>query len=200
MAKAGTRHDIIPSNPAAFNQFFVNLVGYLQRKTQGSNPAWGFIPSDALTELENDLADWKTAYEPTLASHTPEQGRQMRRVQAEKTKNIRNFRNRFLRFEPQVTDEDKDLMGLPIEDRIPTPINAPQLPPAFDVRYPAKGLVDVGALRPANDAVMEDERAYHGVAIHVGILDATPQNSGFAIAAVPKTGSDLPYSEFCRTR
>lgn len=194
--------DYLNMSDSALDSFMTRNLAYIADKTiaKGATPPeWMHIPSERTDEVGGKAGDFHDALEKLDGPHMDGDKQAKKDAKAALIKIWRPYKRQFLDFSP-VTDADRVNMGLPLKDIIPTPINAPQLPPEFEVRYIAKGIIDVGRFRPANGAVMEDKRAYHGVAIHCGIMNATPQNSRFNVTAVPLTGYDLPYSEFCRTK
>jgi hypothetical protein len=68
---------------------------------------------------------WHTAYEVTLKPHTPTETAEKNRLHESSEKDLETFVNRFLRYDPAVTEEDKRNMGVPIRDTHPTPSGVP---------------------------------------------------------------------------
>jgi hypothetical protein len=120
----------MPAKDGEFDVFFKNIVDYVDDKTSGSPPAWRHIPAAALKESRDAYSAWTAAYEPTKIPHTPVQTAEKNRVRKSSEKTLRDFVNRFLRYDP-VTDEDRDSMG--IHNRksgrspVPVPTTSPQL-------------------------------------------------------------------------
>jgi hypothetical protein len=127
--------EYIPYNDAEFDRWLKFLIEYTERKCSGSPPAWDHIPQAALTELANADVAWTTAFTSTTGPYTPQETREKNRVRKSMEHVARGFVNRYLRFDP-VTDEDRDNMGIPNRDLIPTPAPKPEDTPDVEVSTP----------------------------------------------------------------
>ncbi|MDR2446965.1 MAG: hypothetical protein LBD58_06695 [Treponema sp.] len=125
----------IPSNDAEFDRWIKFLIDYTERKCSGSPPAWDHIPAAARTGLADAYAVWAAASAAALGPHTPQETREKNRVRASVEHTTRGFVNRYLRF-PPVTDEDRDNMGIPNRDFVPTPTPKPEDVPEVEVSTP----------------------------------------------------------------
>jgi hypothetical protein len=127
--------EYIPYNDAEFDRWFKFLIEYTERKCSGSPPAWDHIPQAARDGLTAAEAAWTAAYAPTMGPHTPQETREKNRVRKSVEHTLRGFVNRYLRFDP-VSDEDRDNMGIPNRDLIPTPVPSPEDVPEVEVSTP----------------------------------------------------------------
>jgi len=109
----------IPANDAAFDQWFANLVDYVDRKTAGATPEWDHIPRRHVQELDAAYDDWFLYYQPTKQPHTPVQTQAKNDARARAERVIRPFVRRFLYFEP-VTNADRVALALPLHDKVRT--------------------------------------------------------------------------------
>jgi len=60
-ATTGRRHDYVPSNPAQFNSFMLNLIDYAGERLS----AWGHIPQARFDELVGAFGAFNTAFSHT---------------------------------------------------------------------------------------------------------------------------------------
>ena len=111
--------DFIPHQDAEFNQWFSNLVDYVDRKTAGAAPAWDHIPKRHVNELDAAHDDWYNYYTPTLQPHTQAQTQAKNDARRRAERVIRPFVRRFLHFEP-VNNADRVNMAIPLHDKIRT--------------------------------------------------------------------------------
>ena len=65
------RHDFIPRPDAEFNDWFGNLVDYVDEKASGTSPVWDHIPKRHVNDLDAAYTDWNSYYLPPLQPHTP---------------------------------------------------------------------------------------------------------------------------------
>jgi hypothetical protein len=162
----------VPSSDGEFDVLFKKIVDYLDSKTGGSVPAWNHIPADALQSLHDARSAWTAAYEPMKVPHTPVQTAEKNRVRKSSEKILRDFVNRFLRYEP-VTDEDRDSMGIPNKKAgrspIPVPTTSPQL------------LIDTGTRRRIIIHYKDEKSGHrgkpdgvHGIEVRWAILEHPP--------------------------
>jgi hypothetical protein len=106
---------------------------------------WTHIPQAARTVLTDIYAAWYTAYAVTLKSCTKPETAEKNRQRKLAEKALRDFVNIYLRYHPDVTDEDKRNMGLHIPDGTRTPAVPPEEGPVFTIR-PAWPPADGGEL------------------------------------------------------
>jgi hypothetical protein len=167
------RDDYIPSNDADFDNWFKNLCQYVNQQCTGASPRWTHIPAAARTELNDQYAAWYTAYAKTKVPCTKEDRDEKNRVLAVSKKKIRAFVNACLRYHPDVTNDDKERMGLhlnkPRRPVIPPPATVPELSPTAGpprqviIPYRDKGAEHRG--KPAD---------VHGIEIRWAFMDHPP--------------------------
>jgi len=145
-------------------------------------------PIDELNEqaatYEQALAKAQASNRGIIDVHNKKEARQT----LEKTARI--FIQGFLAKNPYVTDADRKEMGLPIYDKIPTPINKPTVRAMGRIVYKAAGSLELH-ITPEAD-ISENKRAYHGCKIVYDVVAANePQ---------PKTERDLKQVSFTRKK
>jgi hypothetical protein len=88
---------------------------------------------------------------------------------------VRNFVNAWLRYNPAVTDADRESLGLTIPDRHPTPAPPPHSHP--DIKFYATGDVCcVGIeLRDSESESKTKPKHIHGAELRYAILPAPPK-------------------------
>jgi hypothetical protein len=75
----------------------------------------------------------------------------------------------------------------------------PTAQPEADIRLPGAHLVELVNIRQVPGVGGDDPCADYGTRVHFGILDVGGAGK-FRIAARPKTGDDLPHSDFIRKK
>jgi hypothetical protein len=147
--------------------------------------------------MEDSYSAWHEAYAGTLGPHTPVETEAKNNAKNASKKVIQLFVNRFLRYDPSVTNEDRTAVGVHNRDTTRTPVEKPENQPTADLDFPGIHLVRLLKIRPVS-GVAPDFRSDYGVRIFYGILDAaTPHGR---ITTPPATGDDLTYSVFTRKK
>ncbi|MDR1374998.1 MAG: hypothetical protein LBJ24_08510 [Treponema sp.] len=121
-------HDYVPSSDAAFNEWFVFLVQYVN--TQCIEGTWTHIPAAARTALNGARNNWAAAWANVQGPHSPVDTRAKNDAKRAAKTLVRRFVNQYLRYEP-VTDQDRLAMGVPVRDTTRTPIGKPGTKPVF---------------------------------------------------------------------
>jgi hypothetical protein len=116
--------DFIPQNPFQFNEFFGNIVNYVDNRCGGAAPVWTHIPQADRNSLKDAYARWYAAYSATLRPHTSSETADRNIAFREASKFLRLFINRFFRY-GQVSDGDLIGMEIPVHDPVRTPLGAP---------------------------------------------------------------------------
>jgi hypothetical protein len=163
--------DYMPTTPAKFDPYYKNIVQYVSDKTSGANPDWTHIPQTARTELVTRYTAWNAAYGPTLKPTVTKQEKdEMWRVFAASKKYLRGFVNAWLRYHPDVTDDDREKMGLHVPNPKPTPTPDPATRPEFNIR-----VKDVRALtvdfRDEGSESRARPKGMGGAVIHWVVMD-----------------------------
>jgi hypothetical protein len=192
------RRDFIPTKDADFDEFFNHYYQYVNKKCTGQSPEWTHIPEARCTELTNAYIDWVQAYSKTKLAHTSSDilAKNLARQRDEKI--LRDFNNEFILYSSFVTPEEKRDLGNHLHDPHPTPVPQPHDRPEADIVYPGIHTVELVNIRRTPGIVSDDPRSDYGVRIHFGILDPGP--GAFRVASPPKTGDDLPHSDFTRKK
>jgi hypothetical protein len=174
--------DYIPGPDAAFDTFFKNLVQYVVQKTQGSPPAWTHIPQTAVTALSDSYNAWRAAYEVTLKPCTKPERDEKNRVRGVSEKDIRGFVNIYLRFHPDVTDNDRENMGLHIPDAVRTPVTPPETGPRFHIAQLGPGALGV-IYQDGEGRKGSKPRGVSGARIYYGVFDEPPADQNLLPAS-----------------
>jgi hypothetical protein len=166
------RSDYVPSQAARYDVFFKNLVQYVNEKCGGQSPEWTHIPSGAVTALITVYADWHTAYVVTLKPCTSQEKAEKRRLQVSSAKSLRAFVNAYLRFHPDVTDEDKENMGLTVPDSTRTPVVAPEDGPDYEVVQFGSGRLGIVYRNGSKGKKGSRPPGVTGARIYYGVFDS----------------------------
>jgi hypothetical protein len=158
----------IPSRDADFNNWLKFLAQYVNEQCTGTTPRWTHIPQAARTGLDGAYAEWYTAYSVTLKPCTPPQKAEKRRVRKVAEAAVRSFVNIYLRFHPDVTDEDKLNMGLTVPDSTRTPAVPPEAGPSFAIVQLGPKILGVNywygtGRKGSKPPGVEGARIYYGV-------------------------------------
>jgi hypothetical protein len=141
--------DYLSLDDADFDVFFQNLINYVDAKTIGTPPAWSHIPPEEVEALKDAFSRWHEPYLKTLVPHTPVDTRAKNEAKDAAKKVIRPFVNRFLREDwDVVTDMDRDAMGVPTRDKIPTTHPEPAVKPEIDAAPSGQGKHTITAINP----------------------------------------------------
>jgi hypothetical protein len=108
---------------------------------------------------------------------------------------MRYFKKRYF-MAPPLTAAELVSLGLTPADTSHTPIPPPRDEAEAELGFPDYHLIEVRNIR-RRGLTSGDLRSYHGVRIHLGIVDGT---GPCRIAAAPATGADLLWSKFTRRR
>jgi hypothetical protein len=127
-----TKTDYIPRSDAAFDRWQQNLISYAAPRAGQWN-----IPGTVFPRLTVLQTEWSGAY---AAASVPE-SRTKATVQAKNTVRtvfkgqIRVDVKAYIMYNPEVTDADRDNMGLPIHDTKPSIIPPPVGQPMLEVDF-----------------------------------------------------------------
>jgi hypothetical protein len=127
--------DYIPSNDAAFDQWFKFMNQYVNQKCTGSTPEWTHIPQAAREEMAGAYAAWYTAWSNFQGPHTKVDTEAKDDAKKAGKKKARAFVNQYLRF-PPVTNEDRTAMAIPNHDTHPAPVPHPGDIPEVEAQTP----------------------------------------------------------------
>jgi hypothetical protein len=164
----------IPGGDAGFDVLFGRIVNYVDQKCDSTPPEWNHITQAARQELHDVRNAWTAAYEQTKVPHTPVQTAEKNRSRKSSETMLREFVNRFLRYEP-VSNEDRDNMGIPNKKNSHSPISVPTTSPQI--------IVDTGTRRrliiyykDENSTRRGKPKGVHGIEVRWAILDHPPES------------------------
>ncbi|MDR2193165.1 MAG: hypothetical protein LBP19_01645 [Treponema sp.] len=173
-------HDYIPRKDADFDNWANQLIGY----SAAHADAWG-IPAAEITGLQSQYATWHSLYEAAVKpTHNAVDTLRKNENREVFEKNLRDFVNQRLRYNPAVTDADKEAMGLVIPKPSHTPVPPPHTQPELTVEL-RPPLVAVVHFRDKGSAHRGKPDHVHGIEIRWGIQDTPPLD-----------GEQLPHSAF----
>ena len=188
----------VPARDADFDGWFTFLNQYVTEKCGAEPPAWNHIPQAPRTELLNACTAWHAGYTLTLKPCTSQERAEKRRLRKAAEQVIRPFVNQYLRYLP-VTEEDRDNMGIPNHDSIPTPVPEPENQVEADLVFPGIHLVELQKIRPVSGTA-PDNRSDYGVRIYYGLSGEPTETYRFRVTGEPKSGKDLAYSLFTKRK
>lgn len=159
----------IPSNDAEFCGWAKNAVTYAKEHHE----RWGITaPAEGMDAQIDDL-EQKVARcaEPTRSKVDTLVKNEARKVVE---RDLRNYIQGMVARNVNVTNEDRQMMGLPIRDTIPTPVGDPVGLVAATVKYLNEGALELHIVHVEGSPY--DKRANYGVKIVYDVfpLDAPP--------------------------
>jgi hypothetical protein len=168
----------IPRKSAAYEVFFSNLIQYVELQCAGDSPRWTHIPLAARTAIAGEYEAWYAAYAVTFAPCTPPQKAEKRRLQYLTDKALRVFINAYLRYHPDVTDEDRQNMGIHVPAGTRTPAKPPREGPSCAVVQRGPRLLGInywfGTGRKGSKPP-----GVEGARIYYGVFDKAPEDMIF---------------------
>ena len=174
----------IPSSDLKFLEWSKKLVGYAMANYQ----RWGVIdPKDMLETLLEDF-DGKLKN-----ANLPDSGAITKRIKNEARtlleRAIRAYVQGFLARNPLVNTDDRGELGLPVYDRIPTPVAVPAGLPKANITLTRPLQLMVNIIPDQNEP---DKRVTYGCRIYYGTY--APADTP------PANGKDLRESFFTRKK
>jgi hypothetical protein len=131
--------DYIPRSDGKFLTWVKNLFAYVvaHATAWNLNPAsWAHIDPPMITAYEDALTK---AGDPNRGKADVLVKNQTRDALKKET---RKYVKGFLEYNPLVTDDDRERMGLPVHDPKPTPVSDPDTMPVATVKTPSPGVVE----------------------------------------------------------
>ncbi|MDR2551989.1 MAG: hypothetical protein LBD31_02335 [Treponema sp.] len=181
-----------------FNNFFNNLMAYMEEKCGGPSPEWTHIPAAARQELAEILPRWRDSFEKTRIAHLPVETSLKNKAKQDAKALLRPFVNIYLREDqPAVTGADRVAMGIPNRDTIPTYHPVPAVRPETHAYPVGQGTHRVTVSNPQTGSFRRPSLV-RGVAFAYRIRDLQdPKASPFDMPSVfqTKTVRDFHWSE-----
>jgi hypothetical protein len=182
----GNIKNYIPRAFAELANWLVRFIGYLEVNVErlGIDPAF----AEALkTKINNYLASFVKAN----SAEASKADRLYRKEQADAVDAaVRDFVNKYLRYNDRVTNEDRLSLGLPIPDHTPTPLTPPTSWPEALIELPGIRRVSAG-FRDYGSLVRGKPDHMQGCEIRYLISDTPPASIDDMPASVFSTRS--PY-------
>jgi hypothetical protein len=147
-------------------------------KCESIPAVWTHIPQAVRTTLGEQYATWHTAYLVTLHPHTQPETAEKTRLRKITEKAYRNFINIYLRFHPDVTEEDKRNMGLTVPDTTRTPVEAPDEGPVFLIVQLGPRMLGVNYQYGQGRKGSKPD-GIKGARVYYGVLDGPPEEMVF---------------------
>ena len=175
----------VPRSNAAFLVWIKNLLAYVKVHFERMK---AYDPSYPMDDMVTDLEYWMNKCgEPNHGSlDISAKNDARKKVERE----IRAFVQGVLARNPNVTDLDREAMGLHVYDTIPTTVNVPKVRPMVKIVYKGAGLLELH-ITPEAD-ISEDRRPYYGCKIQFDLFHAD--------APAPETRDVLNKGIFTRRK
>ena len=190
----GTQTDWLPHRREQQIAMAKNWYAVLNR----AGSAWGVPPTvksdlaglyqDAGDMLEEALSNARTA---VITARYNELFHKL-------TAKMRDIKKRYF-LTPPLDEANYAELGLKEPDTVATPIPPPTAQVEADLTFPGIHLVELKRIRPVAGAA-PDGRSDYGVRIFWGITGPASGTDKFRVTETPKSGNDLPHSQFTRRR
>ena len=160
--------------------------------------AWGIPPTvasdlaglyqDAGDMLEDALSNARTA---VITARCNELFHKL-------TAKMRDIKKRYFHT-PPLDEANYAELGLKEPDTVATPIPPPTAQAEADLTFPGIHLVELKNIRPVAGAA-PDGRSDYDVRVFWGLTGPASGTDKFRVTDAPKSGNDLPHSQFTRRR
>lgn len=177
--------DYIPRNAVEFVNWLMILIAYVKQHYM----QWGIASLDENYEARAE--ELRRLTDKCLSEdHSPVDT--LRRNEAKKAieKDVRALLRGFVLYNPNVTDEDRRIMKLPIYDKVRTPVGDPEGQVTAKIFFRNERELELHIEHVGNPPT--DKRANYGVKI---VYDIFPIG-----APAPENASTLHRSEFVRRK
>jgi hypothetical protein len=170
LKKMGRERDFISSNDAVFDNWQKNLLQQLSEKSVLSN--WD-IPQQAYEDLLPLQADWDSHYAVAKNPKDRTQAQVTAKNKARKTfeNALRIFIKAYLTYNPKVSDDERDVLGLPVHKKGRTSAPIPKGYPFFRIDSSVLRRLTVYFFDDANEKRQKPE-GVHGAEIRWDFSDA----------------------------
>ena len=176
---------IIPKGDGPLYDFAKVVMDF----TEDNHERWLIMPVSA--KYKAILAEFETLLlKVQKPDHSVLDEAKIGELRVELTKELRGHVQGRLMRNPEVTDADKKAMGLPIYDRIPTPVLDPAGQAEAILSYPGRAQLLV-QIKPVAGS-QNDPQANYGCRIYYGLYTAGD--------TLPASGMDLRESLFTRKK
>jgi hypothetical protein len=164
-------HDYVPQAEGAFLEWARTLITYAGARTAAFN-----VPAGAITPLQTQLTEYEAAFN---AAQNPNRGRvdilrKKETREALKT-SVRIFVKAYISYNPDVSDADKESMGLPLHDGVRTPALPPATMPELETDSSVIRQITIH-FRDAGSGRRGKPEHVHGVELRWAILESAPSS------------------------
>jgi hypothetical protein len=111
---------------------------------------------------------------------------------------MRDVKKRYF-LTPPLINSDYTSLGLNAPDLIPTPIPPPTSQVEADITFPGIHLIELKKIRAVAGSE-PDGRSDYGTRIFWGLTGPATLTDKFRVTEIPKSGNDMPHSQFTRRR
>jgi hypothetical protein len=161
--------DYIPVNDGKFLTWVKNLIAYVIVHAT----AWGLSPT-AWAKIEPMITEYENAYNKAQDANRGKADTALKNETRDALKKeVRVFVKGFLEYNPAVTNDDRERMGLPIHDTKPTPVPDPNSVPVPQVKMPFAGTIDLHVTDSATERKAKPA-GVHGFETAWAILETAP--------------------------
>jgi hypothetical protein len=155
--------DFIPTNDAVFDNWQKNLLEQLG--AEGVLKKWD-IPQEAFENLLPKEVEWGVRYEAAKNPKNRTQVQITAKIEARKNYEdvLRIFIKGYVTYNPKVTDDERELLGLPVHKKGRTPAPIPKRYPLFKIDSSVIRRLDVYFYDDVNERRSKPE-GVHGAEI-----------------------------------
>ena len=180
-----SKKDYIPSNDLELVAWGGNAYSYADANCK----RWGVIAPD--NDAKKRMAEYKSLVEICRQpAYRNVDVRQKNESKKEVIKDLRTYIQGYVSKNPLVTNNDRDMMQLPIRDAVPTPVGDPVGLVTATIKYPNDGALELNIMHV--DGTPFDKRANYGVKIRSVVLSIDQPSPNEVIM--------LPESRFTRRK
>jgi hypothetical protein len=181
--------DYIPTNDGKFLTWVKNLFAYMLAHAM----EWNLNPS-SWSRIEPMITAYDNAF---TKAEDPNRGKADVLVKNQTRdilkKEIREYVKGFLEYNPLVTDDDRNRMGLPVHARKHTPASNPDTMPVVMVKTPSPGVFECHFV-DSNSGKKAKPAGVHGCEFRWVIADTTPIDWGQLIHSSFSTRTPIRIS------
>ena len=178
------KNDFIPRSDSQFNEWQKTLITYLKANAQG----WR-IPAGLITDIDAKQAEFENRYETADNPATRTHAAVVMKDEARKSYEslLRTTLKAYITYNPEVLDDDRIYMGLPVHKSSRTAVPVPATFPEYTVETSLRRVTihfrDAGSGKKAKPA------GVGGAVIIWAVLEAVPEDVKLLTNSVLDTAS-----------
>ncbi|MDR1563157.1 MAG: hypothetical protein LBS54_08795 [Dysgonamonadaceae bacterium] len=155
---------------------FAELTSWLRNfiETLAEHPTRFGVPKDVFDDLEEKASEF---YDANIVADSHNAGKVDKALRRDKantvSKAVRNVVNRYLRYNDDITDDQKVNLGIPVRDIIKTNIDPPKTYPGMTLRINDYMNISISLREPGSKSKAKPYGTI-GALIKYDVLDAKP--------------------------